>query len=222
MFSFLQPILDWSEVWALLLPLVILSFTSRQPRFFTPVIIYLWLALLLDILIDVSWKLRACMPPLLYPNNYMYNIHSVIRFICFSSFFMLLQIYRPEVMKLISLASLLFILVDFLFFENFFNPNTFSSRLFALESGILLFYCLQYFLTRAQAEDSMRQGQPEYWVVVGLSIYVVFNFFLFLFYTTLAHSGYGTFLAFMWNFHNITFILLCIFIAKAFYAAGHH
>jgi hypothetical protein len=25
----------------------------------------------------------------------------------------------------------------------------------------------------------------------------------------------------MWNYHNISFVILCIFIARAFYAVGH-
>jgi hypothetical protein len=119
------------------------------------------------------------------------------------------------------LFSLLFLIINFSFFENFYEVDTISSRLFAVESGLLLFYCLQYYLFKLQAEDVVEKRGPDYWVVMGLSIYVVFNFFYFLFYKTLIEGGYGKFVAHMWNYHNLTFIILCIFIAKAFHASGH-
>ena len=52
-------------------------------------------------------------------------------------------------------------------------------------------------------------------------MYVVFNFFYFLFYTTLLEKGQVHFIMFMWNFHNVSYIILCIFIAKAFYVTGN-
>lgn len=216
-----QEILDWSEVWAPLIPLVVLSFKGKQPRYFTPVIIYLWFALVVDAIIDVGWKFNDCAPGWMHPNNYLYNIHSIGRFICFSAFFFLLgQPFRSRVDKLVPVLALLFIAINFSFFENFYERELISSRLFAVESGLLLFYCLRYYLFKSQAEEGTERRGRDYWVVTGLSIYVVFNFFYFLFYTTLMNQ-YVDFVVAMWNFHNLTFIVLCIFIARAFYAPGH-
>src|ERR687886_624535 len=92
--------IDWSEVWALLIPLTILLFYRKQPRILKPVIIYIWLALLINLAIDVSWKLLVkykktaiptWIPAWFQSNNYMYNIHSIVRFICFTSFFIMLN-----------------------------------------------------------------------------------------------------------------------------------
>ncbi len=218
----LQEILDWSEVWAPLIPLVILTFKGRQPYYLTPIIIYLWVALIIDSIIDAGWKFEGSVPGWMYPNNYLYNIHSIVRFICFSSFFILLkQPFRTKIKKVIPILSLIFIIINFRFFENFYERETFSSRLFAIESALLLFYCLQYYLFKIKEEDIVAKRPPDYWIVTGLSIYVVFNFFYFLLYTTLLNSNYTSFVVAMWNYHNISFIILCIFIAKAFYASGH-
>lgn len=219
MFKLIKPILDWSEVWALVIPLFILAIRPKQPVYFRPVIIYLWLSLFLDILIDIGYVYRGHVPHWLNPNNYLYNVLSIVRFICFSSFFILLrQPFLVTLKKILPVLSLAFLLINFIFFEDFFNPITFSSRLFATEAGLLLFYCLQYYLYNIQEEKISAQRQPEFWVVTGLSIYVIFNFLYFLFYTSLI-ANHVDFVVFMWNFHNISFIILCIFIGKGLISA---
>lgn len=223
----LQEILDWSEVWALLIPLIVLWKYPKQPTYFKPVIIYLWLALLIDIVIDVGWKIKDYYPqlyekyelPWLRDNNYLYHIHSIVRFICFSTFFIRLgQPYQQKVKRIIPYIALLLLFVNFVFFENFFLKETFSSNLLATEAGLLLFYCLQYYLFRLQEESVSEKRPADYWIVLGLSIYVVVNFFYFLFYNTLDADTK----MYLWHYHNVSFIIFCIFIAKGFYAARHN
>jgi hypothetical protein len=207
-------ILDWSEVWALLIPLAVLWKHKKQPRFFKPIILYVWLALLIDIPIDLAYIFKQSMPSWMWPNNYLYNIHSIVRFTCFGAFFILLnQPYLVKIKKLLPVISFACILVNFLFFENFFTPNTFSSRLLATEAGILLFYCLQYYLFRLQEDNAGSKKGNDFWMVTGLSIYVVFNFPFFLLYTSLDIKDQVNW----WYIHNVSYIILCIFIAKAFY-----
>ena len=172
---------------------------------------------MLNILIDVAVVLKNRAPFWMFPNNYIYNIHSIFRFICFSSFFIYLkQPFLVNLKKWIPVFSILFVVINFLFFENFFRPNSFSSRLFAVEAGLLLFYCLQYYLYHLSEDKVFKRG-GDFWIVTGLSIYVIFNFPYFLLYTTLVEHHLFIAMNF-WNFHNITYIILCIFIAKAFYA----
>ena len=227
-----QEILDWSEVWALLIPLVVLLIYRKQPGYFRPIIIYLCIALAINLLIDVGWrfleiqkiaakiglKFNSDIPGWLSPNNYLYNIHSIVRFICFSTFFILLkQPFLTQLKKNLPFFSLLLILINFTFFENFFNPKLFSSRLLAAEAGLLLFYCLQYYLYKLLEENAVAKNQKDFWLVMGLSIYVCFNFPYFLLYSTLKLED----AVYWWNFHNISYIILCIFIAKAFYVSGN-
>ena len=186
-----------------------------------PVVVYLFLALVINILIDVSWRLKEYMPPWLKSNNFLYNIHSVVRFIAFILFFLALQQpFLQRVKKIVPIIALVAFLVNFIFFEDFFAFWTFSSFLLAAESGILLFYCLQYYLFKLQEDAATIRG-ADFWFVTGLSIYVVFNFFFFLFYTSLTANNYKDFTEQMWHFHNVSFIVLCLFIAKAFYASRH-
>ncbi|HVG41267.1 MAG TPA: hypothetical protein VM888_06620 [Chitinophagaceae bacterium] len=218
----LRVIFDWSEVWAPLIPLLFIVFKPKQPKHFQPIIIYLVLAVIIDLLIDISWKFKSHVPLWLQDNNFLYNIHSVIRFICFSIYFTLLnQSYNRKLQKIVPLLSIAFLLINFNGSEHFIEKNSFSSRLLAVEAGLLLFYCLQYFLYKLQQEQTIDRKAADYWIVLGLSIYVVFNFPYFLFYKTLLENGYRDFVVNMWHFHNVSYILLCILIAKAIYVAGN-
>lgn len=217
-----QEILDWSEVWAPVIPLVVWGLGKAQPRFLVPVILYLWFALVVDAIIDIGWKVNG-VPGWMYPNVYWYNIHSIGRFVLFSAFFYLLHpAFRTKAHQLLPLLVIILLVINFWFFENFFDKEMFSSRLFTVEAGVLLFYCLRYYLLKTNATNVPVKAGKDHWVVTGLSVYVVFNFFYFLFYTTLmADEKNHDFVAAMWNFHNITFIILCIFIARAFYVPGY-
>jgi hypothetical protein len=218
--NLLQEILDWSEVWAPLIPLLILSFSGKQPRYAFPVIVYLWVAFVIDALIDVGWKFGNCAPSWMNPNNYLYNVHSIGRFLFFAAFFYLLSpLFRATLDKLIIVAATVAMVVNFTYFENFYEVDNISSRLFAFEAGLLLFYCIRYYWMKTK---TVEERGPDFWIVTGLSVYVVFNFFYFLFYTTLITNGYISFVIAMWNFHNLTYIILCIFIARAFYVVSDH
>jgi hypothetical protein len=73
-----------------------------------------------------------------------------------------------------------------------------------------------YYLTELKGEDDNLFNSAHFWIVTGLCIYVVINFFVFLFY--LPMLNFDLHLAVdMWNVHNIAFIIFCFFIAKAFY-----
>ena len=82
--------LDWSEVWALMIPLSVLLFRRQQPSSLRPVIIYLWLGLLINIAIDIIMAINVYLDRAALSNNPFYNIHSVVRFVasvCTSSIF---------------------------------------------------------------------------------------------------------------------------------------
>jgi hypothetical protein len=205
--------LDWSEVWALIIPLSVLLF-HRQPASLRPVIMYVWLAFLVNIIIDGIMEINAFFPRL--SNNPLYNIHSVIRFGCFSFYFIHLQKNSfKRIKQCLAILAFAFILINFIFFENFFNRESFSGNLLTVEAYLLLVYCMLYYLTGLKNDDDLFNG-PHFWVVTGLAIYVVTNFFVFLFYTPMLDVN-GMLAQRMWNVHNIAFIIFCFFITKAFY-----
>lgn len=215
--SLLQVVLDFSEVWALLIPLFFVITRKHQPAFLRPVVIYLWLALILHSVIDGIMLLNDQLPAWLQSNNPVYNLTSVVRFICFSGFFLALpQAGFRRLNKWIIIFFVAFFLINFIFVENFFNYNYFSGNLFALEAYLLLIYCLQYYLVELRDDNNVIFDRPDFWVVTGLAIYVVINFFIFLFYLPLLNFDEQLSVR-MWDWHNVAFIIFCIFITKALY-----
>ncbi len=222
MSKFLLSILDWSEVWAPMVPLLMLLFQRKQPVYLKPVIIYLWIALCLNITIDFIWILKEYLPSWLQSNNPFYNIHSITRFICFSIFFIRLpQKIFLSLRKILAILSVIFIIINFSLFENFLNPDHLSGNLLSAEAYLLLVYCMLYYLSKLMGDDDDIGSDPYFWIVTGLSIYVVVNFFVFLFYVPLDNIN-GKLADHMWDIHNIAYILFCIFITKAFYGSARY
>lgn len=219
--------MDWSEVWATLIPLVVYYWVKPRTIWIKPLVFYLWLALLLSLIIDITWKSDILHIEdwikknlwWLYRDKYFYNlifynINSFFRLIIFTWFFYLIN---PLYKKIYILFTTLFItggLVNFIFFEDIIFD--FSSRLFTFEAAILLFYCLLYLYT-AIMNDKIKSlfSLPPFWVVVGFTLYASANFLIFLFfkYLTDAERDYAIDI---WNVHNGIYIVLMIFIAVAF------
>lgn len=221
---FFREILDWSEVWALLIPLAFMFLYKSKPAYLKPVRIYLWTALLLNMFEDVLWKFQKPLGihkgDFLYNNNFIYNIGSVLRLLLFAWFFNLLrQRFMHRVKAIIPFGFLVFVLLNFIFYENFFpkGDDSFSSRLLSTEAALLLFFCLQYYIFMMIEDKTIGLfRQPGFWVVTGLSIYVAVNFFIFLFYSYLSDAK-RNFAVNIWDVHNVVFIILCVFIARQFY-----
>lgn len=209
--------LDWSEVWALMIPLAVLLFRRQQPASLKPIIIYLWLALVLNLAIDIIMAINTYRHNYNLSNNPLYNIQSVARFACFSLFFM--QQPQPSFTKfknVLAAAAIVFLVINFIFFENFFNPESLSGNLLATEAYLLLVYCMLFYLSELKDDDKNLFNSPHFWIVTGLGIYVVVNFFVFLFYIPMLHVNWALSVD-MWNVHNIAYIIFCLFITKALY-----
>jgi hypothetical protein len=215
MLKFIEFLLDWSEVWAVLIPAVILL-RKKQPETLRPVVWYVWLALAINVLIDLTWKFRTILPANYNSNNYLYNLHSVIRFFLFSAFFIgLKQPFLTKTKKIIPVLYGIFLLINFGFFENFFNYWLFSSRLLSVEAILLMFYALQYYMFKMRESVDIIGYKADFWIVTGLGIYMSINFFIFLLYNELT-LRMQNFAINLWNVHNITFIIFNLFLAKAF------
>ena len=224
----LKELLNWSEVWALLIPLAFILIRKNIPPYLKPVRFYVWAALLLNTGANVIWYRNVLhlseLPEFLKSNNFLYNIHSVIRLLLFSWFFILLnQRFMHRVKAVLPFIFIILVIINFVFYEDFFNPDMLSSRLLATEAAILLFYCMQYyiFLMIDEKVTSIKK-QPGFWVVTGLGIYVAVNFFIFLFYNYLLNQNLEIFAVNIWDVHNIAFIILCICIATNFSKKYEH
>lgn len=214
----MQTILDWSEVWALLIPLSIVLSGKRQLLANRPVIVYVIIALLINTACNTIWKAELLLYNGIPYNGFLYNIHSIVRFLLFDIFFgKLNQSYKSVVSWVVRLVFCLFILMNFSFYEKFYDYSSpFSSVLLSLESVLLLILCLQYYFYKFSNEEDNKITQPDFWIVTGLSIYVTLNFFIFLLYNTISKHSIK-FAIQLWNVHNISYILFSLFLAKAFY-----
>ena len=79
----LLKILDWSEVWALLIPLLVLQFRRHQDLLMKPVIVYVWLGFLINIAIDAIMTINIYFPNNYLGNNPLYNICLLYTSSCF-------------------------------------------------------------------------------------------------------------------------------------------
>jgi hypothetical protein len=212
-----RALLDWSEVWATLVPIAIFLFNRKQPKYMYPVIAYFFLALLINLSGNIIADFKRHLPEWLQSNNPLYNFHSMVRFVCFSLFFTGLEQHRFKVMyKVLPVLSLLIFLLNFLLVDRFFNPDHLSGNLLAAEAYLLLVYCMLYYLNKLRDDDILITGEPDFWVVTGLSVYVVVNFFVFLFYVPMIRVD-SQLADRIWDIHNYAYIILCMLTAKAFY-----
>lgn len=225
MSSIIRTILNWSEVWALSIPLTIMLLTKNKSTYLRPIRIFLILAFLTNcfivVLAEYKRPLGVTQDDLLWNNNFLYNILSVFRLFFFSWFFIALnQRFMHRIKRIIPAGFFLFLLINFIFYEDFIpkgNNESFSSRLLATESALLLFYCLQYYIFLILEDKTTNiKRQRGVWVVTGLSIYVAASFFIYLFYSYLTDVK-RNFAVNIWDVHNICFIILCIFIAIELY-----
>ena len=212
-------ILDWSEVWALLIPLSVYLYKGNRSFVLKPVVWYICIGIWLNLAQDIIWqyKDKFHLKGILYNNLFIYNAHSIVRLLLFSLFFIRLkQPLLSGIKVLLPFLFLLFIIINFSFYQLF---TEFSSRTFGIEAALLLFYCLLYYIYLLQQEKDIAYNQsPEFWVVTGLSIYVVINFPIFLFYSALSIQ-FENFAINIWDIHNITYIIFSLFLAKAFHVS---
>jgi hypothetical protein len=218
----LKLILDWSEVWALLIPLAVLIWKRKIRAEAIPLGIYVCIALVLNVMQDYIWKNQLVFFYSSQPgdNNIIYNIHSFIRLLLFSWFFIKIkQPFQHKIKKIVPIAFVIIMFANFVFLGN--NFTSFSSRLLGLEALGILYYCMVYFLNLLIYEDGIPyKKNATFWMVTGISIYVVINFPIFIFYKSFSETA-QKFAIDIWDLHNITYIILCFFLAKYFFTDSH-
>ncbi len=215
--SVVDNLLIWSEVWALLVPLCFIFPISKQKKFLKPVSYYIIIALLLNLFANIISNQKAIGMPLPWHSNTMlYNLHSFIRFTCFAGFFILLkQKHYVHLKKMIPYLYAIILLLNFTIFSKSFTSLHINGNLMTAESYLLLVYCLLYYLSKLKGEGTLFKSDPDFWIVTGLAIYVVINFFVFLFYAPMIDEN-RKLADSIWTVHNVAYIFFCLFIAKAF------
>lgn len=219
MASVIENILIWSEVWALLIPLYFIITLKKLPGYTRPVRYYVIAALLLNIAANTIANQRSLGLHLRWHNNIaIYNFHSIIRLLLFSWFFISLkQPYLTRIKVIIPILFLAFAIVNFTFFESFFNKKI-SSIVHSLEAICLLFYCLQYYLYLLREELYSFKKLPSFWIVTGLSLFVVSSFPIYLYYDV-AVARDTIFARSIWQVQEAAFIIFCILTSIGLYVS---
>jgi hypothetical protein len=213
----LEDILEWAELWVLILPIIAIIRTRKQPPFMYPVIIYVFVALGFNCLVEMVGVLYNYLSPSHRTNTIFYNTHSLCRFICFTAFFFSISHipFKKLYYWLVGIFCLIFILY-FSMIDSFFNPKHISSDLMTGEAFFLLCFCMLYYLNILREEPQSFWARKDFWVVTGLCFFSAINFFLFLFYLPLLAENTKN-AENIWAFFNVSFIIFILFLTKAFY-----
>jgi len=217
--DFLNLIINWSEVWALLIPLAVIIVCRPKEPYIKPVVIYVFIAFVLNTCATIMVEYYFQMPVWLKNNNVLYNIHSFVRVILFSWFILAIRKYNyPSILKITLVAYLVFVVVNFSFLD---SPLFLSSKHFAAESIVLLFFCLSFFLRSMLDESNVNWlKHPSFLVCAGISLYEAICFFIFLFFYPIAQKN-KEFGALTMSIHSIIYTVFCIFLALALYSSCH-
>jgi len=232
-------LMNWSEVWAPLIPLIVWLVARPKHKWVKPVLIYLIVAFIFSAAIDIIWKMQIFsgfkewfdknLP--WWPtqggylkNTVFYNLISISRLLLFAWFFNYLGDVFRKLNRYIPWLFIIFTIINFWpvekiddFLWPFEKIEDFSSRLITLETGILLFYCVLYFfrVLRDDKPDGEAASRQIFSVVMGLSMYVALNFFIFLLYKQLTEN-FEDLAKQIWPIHNFSNIVFCLMMTYAF------
>lgn len=217
----IQFLRDWSEVWALLIPLIVILIYKPRGQNVRWLKLYVITAFILNFLAIFMMHYHYLMPPsfLEQGNNIFYNLHSFIMVISFGCFITSVRKYKYTiVLKALLVIYLAFVLINFTLGE---SPFILSTRHFAAGSIVLLIMCLYYFF-HCIIEESQTNWlkEPSFIIFVGLCLYEAITFFIFLFIYPLFNKTYNQDLSFaflMMDIYQISFVIFCIFLAVGLY-----
>ncbi len=215
-----QFIINWSEAWALLLPLLIFLIYKPKGPYLNWLLIYVISGFILN-----SLSILYIVNPYIFPflkhsgNNIFYNVHSFIMVFCFGVYITSVRSYKyAGLLKTVLGGYLIFVILNFSFFE---SPMLLSTKHFATGSIVLLFYCLMYFF-RSMLEDSKINWlrHPSFLICTSLCLYEAITFFIFLFIYPLFNDAYNQNLSFallMMKIYQGVFVVFCVLLAWGLY-----
>jgi hypothetical protein len=212
-------LIDWSEVWPLLIPLAIFMIFRPKGKSVNWLITYIILALLLNTFSVFLVESPHLLPSFLLldaGNNLYYNLHSLVMVICFSAYIISVRTYKyPKLLNGLIIAYMLFVVVNFIFFE---SPLLLNTLHFTIGSIVLLIVCLFYFFRSIVDDESNINWlrHPSFIICTGLCLYEVVTFFIWLFIYPLFNKNINYDMKFaqaMMQVYQASFVLFCILLA---------
>jgi hypothetical protein len=212
----------WSEVWALLIPLIVIAFFKPKGKAVRLLIIYVISAFILIFLAIFTLAYPNLVPNFLsynYNNNVFYNAHSFIMTIFFSWYIISLKKYKKSILlNTLLILYIAFVLINFAFLE---TPLILSTRHFTAGSIVLLIMCLYYFIHSIQEESQTNWlKHPSFIICSAIFMYQAITFFIYLFFYPMFNQAYNKDLSFallMMRIYQIAFVMFCILLAIGLY-----
>jgi hypothetical protein len=215
MLSLYKVLIQWSEVWPLLIPLTIFLVYGLRYKELNILVFYALIAFLLNLLATIIWLYPKTLPGNFTNNNILYNINSLIRTILPGIYLLSLKQMRPyKYLKIILILYVFLVVINFCFFDNIF---ILSSRLFAAESIVLLIFSLTFLLNLIIEEDiPIKKTRTPLLICAGIGIYESINFFIYLFFYHALDENFA-FAFKIFNISKYSFIVYWILLGMAFY-----
>jgi hypothetical protein len=217
-FQFLR---DWSEVWALLIPLIIILVYKPKGHNVKWLIFYVITAFILNFLATFILEYYYLLPSWLFNqgNNIFYNLHSFIMTIFLSWYIISIRKYKNIILlKALLGLYIVFVLLNFTLWE---SPILLSTRHFTAGSIVLLVMCLFYFIHSILEESQTNWlKHPSLIICSAICLYEAITFFIFLFIYPMFNKSYNKDLSFallMMRIYQIAFVVFCILFAFALY-----
>jgi hypothetical protein len=217
-FQFLR---DWSEVWALLIPLIIILVYKPRGHHLGWVVCYVVAAFILNFLATFIIECYDLVPIWLYKkgNNVFYNLHSFVMTLFFCFYFISVRRYKKTILlKTLLILYIVFVLINFVFLE---PPTKLSTRHFTTGSIVLLIMCLFYFIHSISEESQTNWlKHPSFIICSAVFLYESVTFFIYLFFYPMYSKTYNkdfSFALLMMRIYQAIFIVFCILLAIGLY-----
>lgn len=219
-------LMNWSETWALLIPLITWWRHPLQPAFMRPVLLYLVMAFLLNLSADAighaAMKYHPDKTEWWYSNTRIYNLHSFIRFLLLLIFLFKARLISGRWLGITTVVFLVGILIiEAIGLESILNRDSINSSLHTLEAILLIVLCMVGFFKIMDLENADMLRSKVFWLLTSISVYCVANFFVFLFYSPMLRTSQPITFR-LWYLHNIAFIIYCIFTSIAIYVSNRN
>lgn len=211
--SLLQVLDDWLEVWPIVIPLIIiLIYRPKEPQI-RPLIIYIYIAFVLNLAATLVIAFFYSLPLSLRNNTYLYNIHAVVRVMFFSWYIFSIR-WQNKMNVLVSILTA-FLIFTVIHFWRFFSLMEFSNILHSLEAVLLIALCALFFLNIIN-DDSEKDwmSEPSLLICIGIGIFETVALFIYLFFYELSNKDHD-FGKITMTIRKLSYLILCIMIGIA-------
>jgi hypothetical protein len=212
----LQIIQNWSEVWALLIPLTIIFIKKPAGKGVPWLVSYIIFAIIINFFAQFVLEFYTLLPTgLRVGNNLFYNLHSLARVSLLGAYIISLRNYKYAIfMKLLLGCYILYAILNFILWE---SPLLLSSYFYSVGSSVLLIFCFIYFIQSISDEEQTNWlKHPSFIICTGIAVYEAITFFIFLFLFPLFDKDPG-FAAIAMRIYLGCFLLFCILLAIGLY-----